>query len=100
MTLDPPPYPAYYRATREYRALGLWRGDLVRYDPRRAPSISVIRHLPPNHGGLLLAIEDGALTQISADPDVVPLRRVQARPAPPPPAATPLPLVSASDRAG
>jgi hypothetical protein len=85
---QPPQYPILYRATADYPLFGVWRGDVVRYDPTRAPSIVVVRYLPPNHGGLLLAVEDGILTQISADPSVVPLHPPVGPRVPPPPQST------------
>jgi hypothetical protein len=58
-------YPQFFVATRQWKHLGIWAGDTVRYDPTSSPEITVVRYLPPNHGALLLAIEDGALTPVS-----------------------------------
>ena len=90
MPLPAESYPHYYRAEQDYLPFGLWKGDLVRYDPTRSPSIAVIRYLPPNHGRLLDAVEAGVLTPLPASSSVVPIRRPAARPAPRPP-APPLP---------
>lgn len=57
-------YPIYYRAVEDFPHLGLWEGDIVRYDPTGPNEITVARHLPPNHGALLNAVESGFLTQI------------------------------------
>lgn len=92
---DPPLYPCYYRAMRPCPALGLWAGDTIRYDPRGTPEIVLVRRLPPNHGGLLLAIEDGVLTPLSDDADVRPL--VPAGRSASPPGNTPRPGRPASD---
>ena len=68
MTYDPCPH--WFRATTDIPVLGVWRGDLVRYNPTAEPEVTVVRRLPPDHGRLLLAIDDGLFTRVSADPSV------------------------------
>lgn len=77
-------YPQFFIATRQWKHLGIWAGDTVRYDPTSSPEITVIRYLPPNHGALLLAIEEGALTPVSG------ALGSAASPAAAPPAPSPL----------
>lgn len=85
-----PTYPIWYRAVADYPQFGVWRGDLLRYDPTRSPELTVVRRLPPNHGGLLLAIEEGVFTPCDAEAGPVSLasRRV---PHGRPPRQSPLP---------
>ena len=64
------PYPHWYRATADVPHFGVWRGDLIRYNPTATPEMTVVRRLPPNHGGLLLAIEEGWVTRLADDPSV------------------------------
>lgn len=88
-------YPQYFIATRTWKHLGIWAGDTVRYDPTSSPEITVIRYLPPNHGALLLAIEDGALTPVSgALGELASPSEAEPRPPSPPgsPASEPAPL--------
>lgn len=57
----------YFRAVRDFPHFGIWAGDSVKYDPTSPLTLTVVRHLPPNHGALLLAIEEGALMPVSGD---------------------------------
>lgn len=60
-------FPQFYRAIAAYPALGLFPGDVVRYDPTSERTLEVFRRLPPNHGSLLNAIELGLVTPCDAD---------------------------------
>lgn len=80
-------YPQFFTATRAWKHLGIWPGDTVRYDPTSSPEIVVIRRLPPNHGALLMAIEEGAVIPISGH--VGELENSPIAPAPGPPLPQP-----------
>lgn len=73
------PYPHYYRAARDWPQFGVWAGDAIRYDPRRSPEIVVVRYLPPDHSGLLEAVELGVFSRVYPDPDVTSLASARAR---------------------
>jgi len=83
------PYPHWYRASAAYPLFGVWPGDLLRYDPTATPELTVVRRLPPNHGGLLLAVEEGAVSRIVADAGVSSLAGARARHGGPPPQSPP-----------
>lgn len=51
----------WYRAESIYPHLGVWPGDVIRYDPESPFPMELYRGFPPNHGALLGAIESGAL---------------------------------------
>lgn len=86
-----PYYPRWFRAEREFPLFAVLPGDLVRYNPTASPEITVIRRLPPNHGGLLLGIEEGVFTELVADPSVTSLASARVPPCPPP-RRSPLPV--------
>ncbi len=80
----------WYRAEAMFPHLGLWPGDLVRYEPESPTPIELYRLLPPNHGALLGAIEDGALKPCGASLPAVRLR-LESGSGPEPESASPLP---------
>lgn len=57
----------YFRAVADFPLFGVWAGDSIKYDPESPLTLTVIRHLPPNHGALLLAVEEGCFTRLSRD---------------------------------
>lgn len=75
-------FPVFFVAVANIPHFGIWKGDSVRYDPTSPYAITVVRHLPPNHGALLGAIEAGALTPIAGD---LAWRALSPAPPPPPP---------------
>lgn len=60
-------YPIFFRVTQPVEVLGLWPGDVVRYDPTSSRTLELFRRLPPNHGALAGAVADGQLTPIDGD---------------------------------
>jgi hypothetical protein len=91
MPHQPPQYPVYYTVEADYPLFGAWKGDVIQYDPTAHPSIVLLRYLPPNHGGLLLAVEDGAFKPAVPDPSVVSLHGGRA-PASGPSRSSPAPV--------
>jgi hypothetical protein len=87
MPMKAPEYPVYYTVEADYPLFGAWKGDVVKYDPTAHPSIVLLRYLPPNHGGLLLAVEDEVFKPVSFDPSVISLHRGRV----PSPASSPAP---------
>jgi hypothetical protein len=86
-------YPQFFRATEAYPPLGLFPGDVVRYDPTSARTLEVYRRLPPNHGSLLNAIELGVVTPCGGDLLVSQLDREVPAGDPPPPQTPHLRLI-------
>lgn len=79
-------YPSFFRAVAPYPPLGLFPGDVVRYDPTSQRTLEVFRRLPPNHGSLLNAIELGVVMPCDGDVLAAQLgREVGAEGAVPPP---------------
>lgn len=77
-------HPQFFRALQSYSPLGLFPGDVIRYDPTSERTLEVYRRLPPNHGSLLNAIELGVITPCGGDLLVSHLDREVGGDPPPP----------------